>query len=222
MTLDTAVQSSRAIKPCNQAVQSSRAHTVAAIVDVTMFQVLSCLLIALPWFANAQLQCPRITVDVLGNTTEFSTNGLLASSLQTVGESGATVVPVKINNYTILCDASGSRRNTSSYVSVLVDFQCSFTGGTDNLAKCDGMTNITRQYQYTCSSRNEWINQRVVQTLNSTATFQTELNDRCRLCGDPTEFSTDPDTHCLCKYLEINCMSLWTVMIMPLSSQHVT
>ena len=173
---------------------------------------------------NAQLECSRFTVADLGNTSELSPDGLLAGSLRTAGET-LLRVPVKVNNYRILCDASGTRRNTSSYVSVLVDFQCSFPGGTGDLAQCDGMTNITRQYQYRCSSSNMWVNAGVVQTLNPNATFQTEPTNQCRLCDDPTAFPTspiDPDTHCLCKrkFLVIEAFAhIWmTLKIFPFTA----
>ena len=159
-----------------------------------------CLMLGL---ASAQLDCPLFTIDILGSTTNLSTGGLLASSFTRAAET-TTMVPVRVIDYRILCDASGRRRDTSSYVSLLVDFQCSFEGGSGNLADCDGMTNITRQYQYGCSSSNVWENAGVVETLNPTATFQTEVTNQCRRCVDPTEFSEltdiDPDTHCFRKY----------------------
>ena len=112
----------------------------------------------------------------LGSMSTFCTNRLLARSLITIGTVRPSV-PVKINGYRIPCDASGIRRDTSSYVSVLVEFQCSFSGGTGNLAECNDMTNITRQYQYRCSSSNVWENGGIVETLNPTGTFQTKLAD---------------------------------------------
>ena len=176
-----------------------------------------CLVLGL---ASAQSDCSLFTIDILGSTTNLSTEGLLARSVAPVGET-TVEVPVKIMNYRILCDASGRRRDTSSYVSLLVELQCFFEGGSGNLADCDGVTNITRQYQYRCSDSNVWENAGVVETLNPTATFQTEVTNQCRLCVDPTEIpaltdSIDPDTHCVGKYLSLNCTSLWTIMIIPL------
>ena len=176
----------------------------------SLFLLMVCLVLGL---ASAQLDCSLFTIDILGNTANLSTEGLLARSVAPVGET-IVQVPVKIMNYRILCDASGRRRDTSSYVSLLVDFQCFFEGGSGSLADCDGMTNITRQYQYRCSSSNNmWENGEVVETRNPTATFQTEVTNQCRLCVDPTEIpaltdSIDPDTHCVGKYLSLNCTSL--------------
>ena len=107
--------------------------------------------------ANAQsnlpgLECPPFTVDVLGSTTGLSTEGLLALSVQPGGEVPITI-PVRVVNYTIVCDASGRLRDTSSYISVLVIFQCDSTSQSD----CDGTTVLTRQYQYYCTpSTNEY------------------------------------------------------------------
>ena len=160
------------------------------------------LLLALACFTvtKAQSLCPSFAIADLGNTAELSTEGLLAGSLITAGESRSRV-PVKVNNYRILCDASGIRRDTSSYVSVLVEFQCSFAGGSGNLADCDGVANITRQYNYRCSDSDEWENGGVVETLNPNATFQTEPTNQCSVCGDRTEFfAAEADTHCVCKY----------------------
>ena len=67
---------------------------------------------------NAQsMSCPIITIDDLGSTTEFSTQGLIARALVPPGEVGA-MVPVRITNFTKVCDAAGDRINTSSFVSL--------------------------------------------------------------------------------------------------------
>ena len=150
---------------------------------------------------NVGLNCSLFTVDILGSTTDLTLQGLLPRSVPSVAEI-VNQVPVKVINYRVLCDASG-RRDTSSYVSLLVEFQCFLAGGTGNLAQCNNMTNITRQYQYSCSRNNVWENTDVVQTLTPTSTFQTEPTNQCRLCADPAEVSSpliDQDTHCFRKY----------------------
>ena len=170
------------------------------------YRVLITCFVGLTYSTKAQSSCPPLTSANLGSMFSLSTNGLLARSLFPADARGI-LVPVKINSYSILCDASGIRRNTSSYVSVLVQFQCSFPSGTGSLAQCDGMTNITRQYQYRCSTSNMWVNGGVVETLNPSATFQTEPNNQCRLCDDPMAFPGSPIdqvTHCLCKYISGN------------------
>ena len=55
--------------------------------------------LGLAYFSNAQsLSCPSITINDLGSTTEFSTNGLVARAIVPPGEIG--IVPVRIRNFT--------------------------------------------------------------------------------------------------------------------------
>ena len=143
--------------------------------------------------AKGQLSCPPLTLANLGNTTEFSNDGLLSRSL-VARITDHSPVPVKINNYRILCDATGDMRETSSYVSVLVQFQCSFSERSGNLGDCNGSTNITRQYEYRCSGTNVWVDEGV-ETLYPTATFHTEPTHQCRSCQNHE--SGDRNTHCL-------------------------
>ena len=137
-------------------------------------------------------------------TTDFSTDGLFPKSVRSDGD-----IPVRIIAYHIVCDASGMSRNSSSFVSVLVQFQCNFPSGTGTLADCDSTTTVTRQYQFSCvsdlSGQNaEWNdivsgNNLFVQTLNPTATFMTPLDNQCRRCIDDKQ-SANPNindtTHC--------------------------
>ena len=109
------------------------------------------LLLALMSFADARSQsCPRITINDLGSTTEFSMEGLIARAIvpQSGGHSFSTV-PVRIRNFAIVCDASGDRINASSFVSVVVEFQCNFQSVIPSLAVCnDPSTIVTKQYQF--------------------------------------------------------------------------
>ena len=166
--------------------------------------ILSYCYIGVAHLANGQLSCSRFTIANLGNTTDFSTDGLLPWSL-VAGRTHSPPAPVKISNYKVLCDATGEMRDTSSYVSVLVQFQCDFRGfSTGSLADCDSVTNITRQYQYKCSHGDRWVVEGIAETLNPSATFQTQLADECRSCHDRQESPRspiDPDTHCLGKYM---------------------
>ena len=172
---------------------------------------MTCLFIfTLVYFASAQPRssCPSITVNDLGSTTDFSKNGLVPLAARAPVGAGEGI-PVSIFDYHVVCDASGTNRNTSSFVSVLVQFQCDFPSGTGTLKVCNGTTMVTRQYQFTCvsdlSGQNaEWNdivsgNNLFVQTLNPTATFMTPLDNQCRRCIDD-EQSTNPNindtTHC--------------------------
>ena len=156
--------------------------------------------------ATAQsVSCPRITIDDLGSTTTFSSNGLVSRGLIPPGEASVNI-PVRIRNFTKVCDAAGARLNTSSFVSVVVEFQCDFPNSIPSLAVCNRSTIVTRQYQFQCI---ELLNGQpiwgalvsgsnvFVQTLNPTATLSTPLADQCRRCIDDQQSSrADPTTHC--------------------------
>ena len=159
-------------------------------------------------FVNAQsMSCPLITIDDLGSTTEFADQGLIALAIIPPGEAG-TSVPVRIRNFTTVCDAAGDRINTSSFVSVVVEFQCDSTSAISSLADCDGSTVVTRQYQFQCIEENGqpvWAttvsgSNLFVETLNPVATLSTPLADQCRRCIDDQQSSrADPITHCDCE-----------------------
>ena len=86
---------------------------------------------ALVYLANAQTvtlgSCPPITVNDLGSTTDFSSNGLVSSAARPRGGAGDSI-PVRIINYhnITVSEAPGMSRNTSSFASELVQFQCNF------------------------------------------------------------------------------------------------
>ena len=170
-----------------------------------MVQVKSVLLhlfvcLGLVYFANAQSSCAPINIDDLGNTTTFSTDGLIPNALPTAGET-TNPVPARIFNYTIVCDASGMNRSTSSFVSVVVQFQCDFPSGSGTLEPCDRTTMVTRQYQFSCiiGDWNAIISgvDTFVQTLSPNTTLTTPLDNQCRRCIDDRQNSNaDPITHC--------------------------
>ena len=158
-------------------------------------------------FADAQSQsCPLITINDLGSTTEFSTEGLVARATAPPGVHAFSTVPVRIGNFAIVCDAAGDRINTSSYVSVVVEFQCNFSSTISSLTVCnDPSTIVTRQYQFQCTEQNGppvWSttvsgSTLFIQTLNPTATLSTPLADQCRRCIENRQSSRgDPTTHC--------------------------
>ena len=163
-------------------------------------------LAALLAFADAQSHsCPRITVNDLGSTTEFSTEGLVARGIVPPGNTVDSVL-VRIKNFAIVCDASGDQINTSSFVSVVVEFQCDLESALSSLTVCnDSNTIVTRQYQFQCIEQNGhpvWDtivsgSNMFFQTLNPTATLSTPLADQCRRCIDDQQSSrADPNTHC--------------------------
>jgi hypothetical protein len=150
--------------------------------------------------ASAQ-SCSLITPDDLGSTTEFSTQGLIAQGIVPPGQSTSSV-SVRIRDFTIVCDAAGERINTSSFVSVVVEFHCNSTSAEAGLAVCNDTDNvITRQYQFQCIGQ-VWntivsSSSSFVQTLNPTATLSTPPVNQCRRCIDDQQSSrADPTTHC--------------------------
>ena len=158
------------------------------------------------YFPNAQtLSCLPITVNDLGSTTNFSSDGLVPAVVTPPGES-VDAIPVRIIAYHIVCDASGTSRSTSTFVSVLVQFQCnvSINMCTGTLAVCDGTTMVIRQYQFSCINQIMWNtivsgSDSFVQTLNPTATLMTPLDNQCRRCIDDqqsTNLNINPTTHC--------------------------
>ena len=151
------------------------------------------------------MSCPLITIDDLGNTTEFSTDGLVAHAIVPQGEA-ASSVPVKIRDFIKVCDAAGDQINTSSFVSVVVELQCDFQSSTPSLTVCSDPNNIaTRQYQFQCieqSGQPVWGtivsgSNLFIETLNPTANLSTPLDNQCRRCIDDQQSSrADPTTHC--------------------------
>ena len=147
-------------------------------------------ILALVSFSNAQIQsCSVITINDIGSTTQFSTTGLVARAIVVPQ---AEIIPVRIRDFNIVCDASGDRINTSSFVSVVIELQCNFMSVNPTLIDCDGSTNVTRQYQFQCIEQNGQLvwdtivsgSNQFVQTLNPTATLSTPLANHCRRCID--------------------------------------
>ena len=180
------------------------------------------LIVLLVWLglaclASAQSQsCPLITINDLGSTTEFSTDGLVARGIIPPGDTSSQRIFVRIVDFNIVCNASGDRIDTSSYVSVIVQLQCNSTNVHPSLTDCNGSTMITRQYQFQCIEDN---GQPIwgaivsgstlhVQTLNPDATLSTPLAGQCRRCIDDIQSSrADPITHCD-RESSIDCMLL--------------
>ena len=178
------------------------------------------LIVLLVWLglaclASAQSQsCPLITINDLGSTTEFSTDGLVARGIIPPGDTSSQRIFVRIVDFNIVCNASGDRIDTSSYVSVIVQLQCNSTNVHPSLTDCNGSTMITRQYQFQCIEDNRrpiWGaivsgSTLHVQTLNPDATLSTPLTNQCRRCIDDIQSSrADPITHCDCES-SIDCM----------------
>lgn len=154
---------------------------------------------AQPLLPPELMLCPPITIDDLGNTTAFTTDGLIARALffNVVNlEFNGDNVPTLILDYRVLCESAGMLRNTISSFSALVTYQCDA-----NTFGCD-RSNQTDQFQFSCQE-NDWaifvgLDDRFVITFDQTATFSTEPNDRCSMCiDDRQDANSNEITHCL-------------------------
>ena len=172
-----------------------------------LLRLLVCL--GLVYFTKAQipgLECPPFSVDLLGSTAEFSEEGLLAISLET-GAEAPVIVPVRVIRFKTVCEATGGLRNTTSFVSVLMEFQCDIQSNQENLRDCDGSTVLTRQFQYFCNQQNVYHirDPSFVQTIRPTADFDTPVDTSCVRCindrANPGSPVINPDTHCKSKQL---------------------
>lgn len=164
-------------------------------------------------FVNALTgSCPPITFNDLGSTTELSTAGLVARNILP-SDAELSLVPTRINRFAVLCEAPGKMPNTLSYVSVLVEFQCSYPYRSGKTANCDGVMKITAQLHFSCSFTQvpRWIDvvfssNQFIMNRNPTATFTTTPDTECSSCVDPRQLKpdstlvVDPDTHCASKY----------------------
>ena len=192
--------------------------------------------LGLAYLTNAQSQsCPPITVNDLGSPTSFSSNGLIPRALVPLGSQSIFEIPVRIIDYTIVCDAAGIRKNTSSYVSVVVRFQCDSSSASPTLSVCDGNTIVTRQYQFQCLEfrRNgqlviDWAgvvsgSNLFIQTLNPTATLCTPRATQCRRCVDDQQSSRpiDPTTHCDREFKSSIIIFFKSCLSWPFSNYHV-
>ena len=157
----------------------------------------------LVYLAKAQ-NCPLITLEDLGSTTNFSDTGLISEAISTGGDNTPNI-PVQIIRFNVVCDASGERKSTSNFVSVLVEYLCS--GGVP--AECDGTNPVTKQFQLQCNDQIMYTSavfgtQTFAVTNDPTVNFSTPLDNRCRACVDNQQDSrTSADTHCWCKYIVV-------------------
>ena len=75
---------------------------------------------------NRSHALPSLAIYGLGSTMDFSIDGLIARAIVPSGDHAFSTVPVRIRNFAIVCDAAGDWVNTSSFVSVVAEFQCNF------------------------------------------------------------------------------------------------
>ena len=154
----------------------------------------------------------------------LSANGLVSLGLRPPSEEN-NPVNVRIIEYNFVCDASGTHRDTSSYVSVVVKFQCTTAIIDPSLDACAGESaNITRQYQFSCiedSGQPIWSatienTRNNIQTIDPTATLTTPLDNRCRRCiDDRTVPASNATTHCEREFMYVHVSATVTPLIFP-------
>ena len=162
-------------------------------------------LLALAYSRRVKSQyCSPITIEALGNPSVLTKSGLLTELIFLDRGSPPPEPLIRIIDYTVVCSSPGSQRNTYSYVSVVVEFQCKSLYHRD----CDGETVLTWQFHFACVShrgRTRWVRHwEYFYIENPTANMTTPLDTQCRRCVDPRVNSPsyiDPLTHCECEFV---------------------
>ena len=153
--------------------------------------------------------CERLTVDVLGNSNEFSNEGLLSLILSPGGESSAPT-HVRILNMTVVCLAQHMMEDRYRYTSVVVSFECFSTD--TRLPEClAGSPARTEQFDLGCVD-GQWTASILTvssyaRTMAPTATLITGLDTGCRFCINPShpsagQFIVNTTTHCVGKLVD--------------------
>ena len=155
--------------------------------------------------------CQRVSGEDLGSTTNFSSEGILADSINPSSEGGSEpgTFRVESDSLHIVCEAQHPMQNRYRFTSVLASYVCQSTDPRLT-AMCDGATVQTVQLTLGCNN-NAWSasianNPNFVLTMNPTATTSTELASNCRLCINPDHpivptlsLTIAQDTHCVGK-----------------------
>ena len=146
--------------------------------------------------------CAELAIADLGNISEFSEAGIIAQS-RTVGDTPGGVVQfrVLVRNFSIVCTSSGSRRDTISSISLIVEYE---TCPINTVGTCASPISQTEQFQYDCGTDDDFLPPTKViggvsaaRTETPTGTFSTTRMDQCGECAQPAaNFFPDPDTHC--------------------------
>lgn len=155
----------------------------------------------------------------LAVTASRIVNNTMSSSLHAQPPS----LQVQVLRFHVVCDSSGLLRNTSSSVSVVVNFLCrgpTCRGGGPN----ETIVNSTEQFQFNCvtvivggvSVEGEILGGREAfafergrflgsfRRVEPVASFSTAREDRCGLCVDPAVDigrAADNETHCMGKLI---------------------
>lgn len=153
--------------------------------------------IARNWVANGQGgDCPPLLAEDLGHTGSFSEAGLISMALAV----NATQPEVQLFNYTVVCIAQGTMKNTWRMVSGVALY---------NIMNGD-LEPVTKQFHFQCDSDGSgW----TTTVLNSTeftltapnaTTFNTDNRTDCALCVSPELMpEAENEHHCVGKSPEI-------------------
>ena len=154
------------------------------------------------YFAEAQVNCPLFTADLLGTTDVPSVTGLIGAVFGAVS-GDPSPVSVEVHNSNIVCLRSGRTRDTYSGVSVVVNYTC--TGAS---SECTG-TPILSQFEFECATGPTWTasvdgSTDSIITTPPDGSLSTTLRTDCGVCVSPARslFATitNNDQHCGCKY----------------------
>lgn len=164
--------------------------------------ILCVLLLAASEVAYSQISnigsCQKLTRDDFGRSDFLSADGIVAQILQ----NDEMTIQVRIVGFNIVCEAAGLMKGTISSISVIITYEHLDTATTSP------PMNRTEQFQMDCAIRlngSASFSPPVVllggglHTVEPNGTLDTELNDNCGSCADPTIFQdteVDIDTHC--------------------------
>ena len=162
-------------------------------------------LISVLYFAEAQVDCPLFTADLLGTTdAPASTTGLVRSALAAVSGDPSLPVSVQVHDSNIVCLRSGQTRDTYTGVSVVVNYTCSGAP-----SECSGNP-ILSQFEFECVTNPvRWApsvggSATNIITTPPDASLSTALRTDCGVCISPARPSfatiTNNDQHCGCEY----------------------
>ena len=126
-------------------------------------------------------QCPMLQMDDLGNSSTFSSTGLLAEALVASGEVN---VSVQLVDFHMVCLGQGAMRDTFQTISVVVVYRNASDG-----------INYTVQVEYICGIGMMWSWDILANTgqggisslsFNPSATLLTPRRLDCSLCVNPS------------------------------------
>ena len=156
---------------------------------------------------SSQDACERLTVDVLGNSSVLTKEGLLSEILTPGGDGSSQSTNVRILDMRVVCLAQHQMKDRYRYTSVIVSFECLTTDV--RIPEClAGSPARIEQFDLGCVD-GHWTTDILTvsdraRTTNPIADLTTELDTGCRFCINPNHpaaesFPVDSVTHCVGK-----------------------